>query len=631
MCGIVGAISSQPETIIGDKIIEALSSMKTRGPDFSGLQKFIDQDAKILFGHNRLSIIDISSNSNQPMMSRCGRFWIVFNGEIYNYKEIAKELISSGVNVDDQSDTHVLLEAWVHFKEDLLPRLKGMFAFAIYDSKIQSVTLCRDAFGIKPIFLYSKNNEFYFASETTALLKLIDEKINISPQQAYDYLVYGDYDQTEQSFFKNISSLKPGHFARVYIVSPEEIAFTQWWKPSIGVNARIGFDQAANQLKELFLDSVRLHLRSDVPLGAALSGGIDSSAIVCAMRVIEPKMEIHTFSYIANQDGVSEERWVDLVNEYVKATPHKIKFDDEEIFTDVENLIKCQGEPFGGTSVYAQNRIFKEVHESGLRVLLTGQGADELLAGYDGYPQYYMRSLLDSKSYLKLINFSFNWGRWPGRSLKRSSLLFGDAAFPSKIKPFIRGILGQKKIPSYINNEFIVSNAIKIGLHSDLGWSIDGHQRRLVEKLRSVQLGCGLAEQLRDGDRDSMHWSVESRVPFLTTDIAEFLLSLPENYLLSDNGDTKHIFKAAMRGIVPDAILDRKDKIGFKTPEVSILLNNISTVQYEIMVSLPKSIIMKDEVIVLLDKFKSGQYALAPKIWRLYNFSVWCRVFEMNE
>jgi asparagine synthase (glutamine-hydrolysing) len=629
MCGIIGEISKN-KIASSTNFFDAQNMLEHRGPDNQSFTEIAIDQYFVKLGHTRLSIINLSTDANQPMMSKCGKSWIIFNGEIYNYREIASELKAHGVDLVGDSDTEVLLEAWNYWGKECLIKMKGMFAFIICNIEDKKIFLVRDGFGIKPIFYTVKKNAIYFASEAPALIKLSGDEAYVCPQTAYEYLVYAEYDHSEQSFFKNIKYVKPGHFLEVDISEQIKIKEHQWWMPSIKENNDISFNEAAEKLREMFLDNIRLHLRSDVPIGAALSGGIDSSAVVCAIRYLEPQMDLHTFSYISNDVDISEQKWIDIVNDHVGAIPHKLSFENAELFDDIEDLVRGQGEPFGSTSIYAQYRISKAVKEAGITVLLNGQGADELLAGYDGYPQFYMKSLIDKAEYFRLLTFINNWKDWPNRSLKKIILLLGELVTPSWLRPKIRELMGQKKLPSYIDLVYIKNNHVKTGFNQINNFCNAGKGRRLVERLRDVQMGNGLAQQLRDGDRDSMRWSIESRVPFLTIDMAEFLLSLPEHYLISDGGETKSIFKAAMRGIVPDVILDRKDKIGFQTPENDLLFSNLSRVRQLMNDSGPIPLVNKVKMISLIDDFASGNFPLGPKVWRLLNYAMWCKKFKVS-
>jgi asparagine synthase (glutamine-hydrolysing) len=313
----------------------------------------------------------------------------------------------------------------------------------------------------------------------------------------------------------------------------------------------------------MIIDSVRLHLRSDVPLACALSGGLDSSAIACAIRRIEPDYPLHTFTYVARGFPVSEEPYADQVAAKTGAVEHKIHVSPKEIIDDLDDMIRAQGEPFGSTSIYAQYRVFKQAHESGIKVMLDGQGADELFAGYHGYPGARLRSLLDGGSYQEAVCFLRAWSNWPGRSMGRGAWALLEAEAPPALARLVRRVTGREHTRSWFR-----ADAIELGGTTRLADGTGTPARHVSAGLRrALTAGGGLSALLRHADRNSMRWSIESRVPFLTTEIAEYVLQLPERFLVSMDGETKHVLRAAMEGVVPTEIVQRRDKIGFATPE----------------------------------------------------------------
>jgi asparagine synthase (glutamine-hydrolysing) len=630
MCGILGTFSPHSSPDQDQRLHSAIAALHHRGPDDLGLEAFGVAGGRLTLGHTRLSIIDLSPGGHQPMQSPDGRYTIVFNGEIYNYRELRQELKAQGHAFHTDSDTEVLLAAWAQWGAEGLRRLTGMFAFAVFDHVAQTLTLVRDAFGIKPLFYRIEGDALYFSSEIPALLKLLSTKPELNLQRAYNYLVWGQYDNGSDTFYQGIHHLLPGHWLKIdlqrLVIDRPTDQSVRWWWPSIEERTDLSFEDAAAQLREMFLNNVRLHLRSDVPVGAALSGGVDSSAVVCAMRHLEPDMPIHTFSFVARGSSVDEEAWVDIVNTHVGATAHKIVVAPEELAQDLDDMIRVQGEPFGGTSIYAQYRVFKAAREAGVVVTLDGQGADELLAGYNGYPRGYLRSLLEKHSYLAIPVFLSAWAKWPGRGWKRALRMLGAALMPLHLRALARHVIGNDPEPSWLNSNYLQKNGATAVFPAAPADMADGKQRRLVEQLRFALTGNGLASLLRHGDRNAMRWSIESRVPFLTTEMAEFLLTLPESYLLSPKGETKHIFRAAMRGIVPDEILDRRDKIGFETPEHAWLRPRRDAIQNWLATADELPFLYgarcHKEVAQILD----GQKPFSQRAWGLINYCRWEQV-----
>jgi asparagine synthase (glutamine-hydrolysing) len=627
MCGILGAVRRSATPIPNARVEAALRCIQHRGPDDRGAERIVVSDREVLLGHTRLSIIDLSAGGHQPMRSADGRFVLIFNGEIYNYRELRQQLAEQGIAFGTQSDTEVLLKAWRTWGEACLPRLVGMFAFAILDCERRQLTLARDAFGIKPLFYATDGDDVTFGSEIEPLHVVMGRRGIANLRRAYEYLVYGRYDDDAGTFFDGIFNVPPGHVLTLDLTAAARAEPRRWWWPSIEERGDLSFAQAADQIREHFLANVRLHLRSDVPVGAALSGGIDSSAVVCAIRQLEPTMPLHTFTFVAQGSAIDEESWADIVNAHVGAVPNKVVVSPEDLAHDLDDMIRVQGEPFGSTSIYAQYRVFKAAREAGVIVTLDGQGADELLAGYQGYPSAYLRSLVDRRTFGVAAEFLGRWSRWPGRGALPTLLAVGDVLTPSTFRGAALRMIGVSPEPTWLRGDWLRGQGVVPRALAAAPTDASGHGRRLVEQLRHALTGRGLVQLLRHGDRDSMRWSVESRVPFLTTDFAELVLRLPEAYLLSNSGETKSVFRAAMRGIVPDRILDRRDKIGFQTPEQNWLfgIKHKLTNWMEASERIP----FLDPIIsqTVVNEIATGARPFNSSAWRLINYCRWTQLF----
>ena len=621
MCGIAGKVSSDFKH---GELNESLSRMEHRGPDDSGSLEILANNWSLSLGQTRLSIIDLSQGGHQPFTSIDQDVILVFNGEIYNFKEIRNYLVSAGYRFKSESDTEVLLNAWIHWGVDCLPKIKGMFAFTVYDKKKNLLTIVRDAFGIKPLFYYESFENFAFASEINALKSLIPNQINLNNQRMFNYLAFGSQSTNDETFFDGIKNLEPGHLLNLDMSGSKlQSSVSRWWWPDISHNDSISEAQAVDEIRERFLENIRLHLISDVPLGAALSGGIDSSSIVCAMRHIDPKLEINTFSYVAPGSKRDEEYWVDIVNKHVGAFAHKVLISPSELINDLDDMIKFQGEPFGSTSIYAQYRVYKLAKESGVTVTLDGQGADELFAGYEGYPEWRVRSLLSSGKFIKALNFLVNWSKGSNRSLTVAiEKSIANSILPKHLVPLARK-LSKRGVPAQLfKSNLMAENGINLNtpINSlrDIGWD-----RALASRLRFALTKGDLSELLRYVDRNSMRWSIESRVPFLTTDFAEFVLRLPEHGLVSENGVTKNYFRKAMVGIVPNQILERKDKVGFETPELDwlkFLKNDVDT-WLDGLIEIPW--VNVDGAKIYFQDVLAGNRKFSWQVWRLINAARW--------
>jgi asparagine synthase (glutamine-hydrolysing) len=620
MCGIAGAFWQGQASGQAEAVASALQALARRGPDDRGSESIALAGGGLALGHTRLSIIDLSAGGHQPM--HAAGLSIVFNGEIYNYRELRAELQAQGVAFHTESDTEVLLQAWARWGEACLPRLVGMFAFALYDPAARTLTCARDAFGIKPFFYAADPGRFAFASELPAMKALRPGRWALNLQRAYDYLVHADYDTGEQSFVDGVLHLMPGHLLQVKLGEAPG-APRAWWRPRVAPVSTLKFAEAADALREKLLDSVRLHLRSDVTLGAALSGGLDSSTIVCAMRHLEPDLPIRTFSYVARGTAISEEAWADRINARVGAIAHKVEVAPEELARDLDDMILAQGEPFGSTSIYAQYRVFQLAREHGVTVTLDGQGADELLAGYSGYPGKRVRSLLDERRYGDAWSFLRQWSKWPARDLRDAvKMSVADLVADGPLYHTLRKLNGMRASAPWLDAGWLQERGVVLRYPRQRS-PYDQPGRRLASELAHCATRRGLPALLRHGDRNSMRFSVESRVPFLTTGLAEFLLTLPEEYLISPQGETKRILRTAMRGIVPDEVLDRRDKIGFSTPEFAWLRQMAPQVRAWLAEDAGIPFLRRDAMLAEFDAVLAGRHPFSWQVWRWINFSRW--------
>ena len=622
MCGILGGWWYRNEMECNSKLTEGLDKIAHRGPDDRGYENFHLDNGLLALGHTRLAIIDLSSSGHQPMTSQDGKLTIVFNGEIYNYKELKKELIEIGYVFITDTDTEVLLMAWEHWGCDSLAKLIGMFSFAVFSKNDNSLTCVRDAFGIKPFFYTFEDKNFYFASEIESVKSLKNKRLELNIQSSYDYLVHGVYDSKENTFFKDVKHLLPAHILKIDLSENKIIEYKKWWSPTIKENRFISFDSAVEEVREQFLLNLKLHMRSDVSIGAALSGGVDSSAIVCAMRHIEPEVQINTFSYIAKGSKANEENWVDLVNKETCANENKIFANSDELVRDIDKLIVSQGEPFGSTSIYAQYKVLESAKQKGIKVLLEGQGADELLAGYDGYPGSRLRSLIEEGNVIGAYKFLQDWSKWPGRNKTVAIKNLISDLMPHRTQGVLRTLNGMPPIPKWLNAEVLLDEGVYCQ-HPKQKHELTTSGRRVVAELASTLSKRGLPHLLRHSDRNSMAFSIENRVPFLTIPMADLMLSLPESYLISQEGETKSVFRSAMKGIVPDEILYRKDKVGFETPELKWMIEHEQLFKKWLQQDLGLPFLNQKEIVKLFEDIVRGRKAFSWQAWRWINFCRW--------
>ena len=637
MCGIAGLLLPFPERIDG-KLLRSLSDdLEHRGPDDSGylilrdkqvaLRREVGDDVvgTLVLVHRRLSIIELSDAGWQPMGTPDGRYHVVFNGEIYNYIELRTELSALGHQFRSGSDTEVLLAAYAEWGADALNRLVGMFAFALLDIEQQRLFLARDFFGIKPLYYARWRDGFVFASELNALLRFPGMDRRAEAQRLYDYLRFGVTDYGGDTLFKGIHQLPAAHYIEISLDNARVNGPRRYWQVDLQRRVDLSFDDAARRLRDLFVDSVRLHLRSDVPVGAALSGGIDSSSIVGAMRSLDADLPIHAFSYIADDPAVNEERWVDIIGDSAGLIIHKVRPRPEELVSDLESLVTLQGECFASTSIYAQRRVFQEARKHGIKVMLDGQGADEILGGYQPYLAARLASLLRQGRFSDAMRFLRNGSRGPGA--QRLWLRALDFLVPPSLQPPLRRLAGEDLMPSWLNARWFEERGVKsASLNYTEGQDV--LRRALGDSLTKTSLPA----LLRYEDRNSMASSIESRVPFLTPALVSFVLALPEEYIVGPDGTTKSIFRKAMSGLVPAPILQRTDKIGFATPEQQWLLalrpwveRVLSSITVMRIPALERNEMLREWM-----QMVSGRKPFSFRVWRWLNTILWVERFAVE-
>lgn len=644
MCGIFGWIVPAVERRkdIRQHAERLSMALKHRGPNDAGYVAFDrngrhfnekdqaqPEECMLLLGQTRLSIIDLSSAGHQPMRSPDGRYTLVFNGEIYNYVELRRELESEGMSFVSKTDSEVLLYWVIRHGREGLSRLNGMFAFALYDAVANTLFCARDFFGIKPFYYYKREDSFCFASELPALLEFPGVPRRVSPQMAYSYLCFGQYDMGSQTFLENVLQLPPGHCININLEDSGAAMPESFWRPDLKQRSNLSFADAADRVREVFLNNVRLHLRSDVPLGVALSGGIDSSAVTCAVRHLEPDADIHTFSFVARGSEVSEESWIKQVATHAGVISHMVELEPQDLVKDLDTMIRNLGEPFGSTSIYAQRRVFQLAQECGVTVTLDGQGADELFGGYQGYPGPRIASMLLRGQFLEARRFFNATTTWPDRP--RSEVL---RRVLREFTPECLVALGMKvarrnPAPQWLDCKKLKDAGIHWGLISDQKQLYPGRDR-MLQTLAYQLTWHGLPQLLRHGDRNSMAFSIESRVPFLTRELAELALSLPESYLVTPDGCSKAVFRAAMRGIVPDEVLDRRDKIGFATPEKQWLFSLSKWVDKTLDEAGDVPYMRIDKVRDEWRNVCSGKSAFDWRVWRWINYIRWVEIFSIK-
>lgn len=607
MCGINGFTWKSADLIA--MMNQALSH---RGPDDQST--YIDDKASI--GHRRLSIIDLTPAGRQPMANEDGSVWIVFNGEIYNFSEIRPELEKRGHKFSSNTDTEVIIHAYEEWGCDCVERFNGMWAFAIYDKAKSCLFLSRDRFGVKPLYYYHDARGLIFSSEIKGILQHGVPR-NPNDKAVYDYLAMGFVDHSPETFFKGIFRLIPGG-SMVYDISKGSIKLWQWYHLSERLEKIKGLseEELARLVRDLFEDSVRYRLISDVPVGSCLSGGIDSSAIVYAMRDLNPRAEIKTFSMVFPGKRIDESSYVDEVVRDAKVEPHKISPALQDLQRDLADLVWTQEEPFRTPSIYGQYKVMELAHRNGMKVLLDGQGSDELFAGYFVYYKYY---LFESLIKLRLEEF-----RQTARAI--SDKLNDIVLYP------LATVLCRLGLSNWLLKNMWLKKAKYLDNlgETDLANPLKERGFSLNAALYSDLTRYSIPQLLRYEDKNSMRWSIETRVPFLDYRLVELAMSLPSCCKIR-KGTTKYILRRALSGLVSPRILKRKDKLGFVTPDDDWLS---SPAFLEMVEMIMKSSQFKsrrywkqEEAIKLIKEHLKRERNRSEEIWRILNTELWLRAF----
>ena len=575
MCGIAGIVGNRR---VNARAVEAMMELMVhRGPDDADL--WTNEDGNVVLGHRRLAIIDPTPAGHQPMASTDGNMVLTYNGEIYNYVELAQRLKAEGHEFRSQSDTEVLLAVYQRWGIKGFSELNGMFAFALYDATVGKLVCARDRFGEKP-FLYSKiDDSLAFASEFKALLVLDDVSADLDDGRLLTFLHQprAGLDNERKTVFAGIKQLLPGEVMRFDFKTLTTEISNYWTLTPDRDAASLNEDAAASHFRALLENAVTIRMRSDVPVGSCLSGGLDSSAIVCLNRShLGEGAPYHVFTGRFPNTAADEWSFAEQVIEQTNVISHRTEPTPEGLAGELSKFIWHNELPVGSSSQYAQWCVFRLAKDQGITVLLDGQGADEILAGYEQYFRAYLKSLAQAgNTYLAL--------REEPAIRKRYPAALADAAEGWKTKmPF--GLRRQLAHMANKGSDFrfgLSASALKL-LHGD---NRTPNQLALLDALREDAFHAHLPTLLRYGDRNSMAHSREVRLPFCDYRLAEFVFALPPNYLMGD-AQTKRLLRQAMSGILPDTIRTRWNKQGFLPPQDAWFANGLDELAREMVESL---------------------------------------------
>lgn len=582
----------------------------------------------LALGHRRLSILDLSSAGHQPMADASGDCWLTFNGEIYNYQELRAELARQGETFHTGTDTEVILAAWRAWGERCVERFNGMFAFVLVDRRAARLFAARDRFGVKPLYWWQTPfGGLALASEIKQFAAHPGWRPRLDGQRAYDFLNWGISDHTAGTLFAEVHQLPGGHSLSLPLDRAAVPTSQRWYElrpaPFDG-----DLTAAGVRFRELFDDSVRLRLHADVPVGSCLSGGLDSSSIVCTVRSqlgVRATAWQRTFSAYSDVARFDERGFIEEVARATGATAHHLVPDSAALFDEFDALTWHQDEPFGSTSIFAQWCVFRLARENGVVVMLDGQGADEALGGYHGYFGPRLAGMLRRGRWLGCWREAATIRRLHGQTWRLQAKLLANEVLGARTADRLRRLAGRTvQAPDWLDLERL--GAAPRSPHEG---SVD--LRDPVRSLSRAQLtSLNLPMLLHWEDRDSMAHGVEARLPFLDYRLVEFCLGLPEELKLAD-GWTKRVLREGMRGRLPERVRLRMDKLGFATAEeVWMRQRHTATFRRLVDEAIEASAgILTSGARAKAERILTGQEPFGFLVWRLISFGRWLRRFNV--
>lgn len=652
MCGICGIVSRKQS--INTQIIRSMNdAIAHRGPDDEGYlayntesKKFFEigrenlsvlnneGDFNFLLGHRRLSIIDVSERGHQPFKDVNEKYFLILNGEIYNYIELREPLIKKGYKFRSQTDSEVLLYMYMEYSEKCLEMLNGMWSFLILDLENNILFGTRDRFGVKPFYYYLDQNNFIFSSEIKSLIKAPQISREINDAAAFDFLTHGRILDNYSTVFKNVVELEPSSYFYLDLNNfkfKKEKYFTLNYNPNWEKYDESKSKVYIENVREKIFDAVNLRLRSDVKVGSCLSGGIDSSSIVCVINnllndhkidQVGDLQKVFTASY--PDTSIDESKWARMVAESTRSEWFQTYPKPGELLDDIEELVYAQDVPFGSTSIYAQFRVMRLAKENGVKVLLDGQGGDELFTGYKYFFRPFYNELIKNKDFKTIANEYKNIANSP---ISKTDLV--KSFNMSVAKLFVPAALKRKLFSLRVReNNFINRNFYKdYETRLDLGKLIEITD--LNHALYDQFTKTSLKELLKYEDRNSMNFSIEARTPFADdVNLIEYVFQIPSSYKIR-NGWTKYLMRESMRGIIPDQIRMRTDKLGFATPEYT-WINTIKDQVKDYFTPDLDQYFQTSKILQNWDKIFSNQTKTGiTNFWRFVNFAIWKKVYKL--
>lgn len=660
MCGIAGIIDFLQKQPLHDLIENMTNQIRHRGPDDEGFALFssssfaifggtdtpeksysailpyapkerrcpsFDQPPFLALGHRRLSIIDTTPTGHQPMCYNNQNYWIVFNGEVYNYLELRAELETLGHSFISSSDTEVVMASYMEWGTECLHRFNGMFSFILFDRRRNTVFAARDRFGVKPFYYWRSPKGFLaFASEIKEFTILPGWFAKCNAHRTFDFLFSGITDHTNETMFEGVYQLSGGEFFECTVDEiRNDLPVLRWYDLDSRTSdpLKVNFHQAMTMFRDLFEDAVRLRLRADVPVGTGLSGGLDSSSIVCMANSLlqrdSENVQQHSFSACTEDNDLDERPFIEAVVQHTGIKSHYTFPASDGVFQVMSKMIYHHDEPFPGASVFAEWCVFKLVATTHVKVTLDGHGADEILAGYHSFFWPYFAKMLRG---LKMIRF---FSELQQISSSKLHLLQGTVLtmIPSSISAFLmHASKKHTEILKCIDKKWAAESGWR---QSEL--TIDWFKKDIRELSLAQMCRKSLPHQLRWCDRDSMAFSVESRAPFLDYRLVEFMLRSPDSFKIQ-NAKTKYILRRSLAHLLPPEIAERKDKIGFAMPEDKWVNENAP----QFAQTLIKSLDILSSILTPNNKLREKKDFTDYNqiIWRIITLGSWVEIFKVK-
>ena len=623
MCGISAIINKFCRPVDESILRKMTDRIIHRGPDAEG---YFMADG-FGFGHRRLKITDLSDSAIQPMHKK--GHTLIFNGEIYNYKELRKFLSQKGFQFNSTGDAEVILAAYLFWGQKCVEHFNGMWSFILYDPNLQILFCSRDRYGIKPFCYFETADSIFIGSEIKQFIDIPGFVPRMNQHIAFHYLYHGNINGVEQSFFENVKFLSPGTNLIFNLVN-KTYALKKWYTLDQTAKSDFNYSEACTEFRNIFESSISLYTKSEVELGTALSGGLDSSSIACMYKDISPPgTKLNTISTCFHQEEHNEIHYINEVSDYIGESGNRIFPDINELFTDdaLKKITYHQDQPILSGSFFSEYKLYQKAGELGLKVMLSGQGADEYLAGYDFFHYFNLMKQVQNFQFYSAKNDAFGYSKI--NNLPRFELLknLGYSLMSQSYLSVKNKFSRKDKYQPWFTSRWLSDTFEEQSLTPKLSFAGNCNLKHLTG--RAIN-SFSLPHQLHSEDRHSMMFSVESRLPFLDHRMVEFCLQLPDHFKIN-GGVTKKVMRDGLAGVLPEPIRQRHDKMGFPGPEDKLFEKENPVIRKQLK-SLGEKFpeIFKSSLCTGLDNSLAGDSQSKSMAFRALSFYQWTNAFGIN-